>query len=262
MIWGLLVGLACSPAQLTEAGQRVRGRGEVEQAMILAEVGCLALADRRLDGILARAQGQYRLHGLFARGRVASLRCRIACTTAERQRGLDALRQIEREATAAGQIEVARRLRLGLAPPPPAAPPVAEVSAAPVAMVAPEPAPGPPTAVATNAPKRGEWRTATWIGAGVLAAGALGTGLGAASRYDDARRFSAARTPAACGGRDAAACRAAWRSADDDAHLLRNLSVACAGAALLTGALGWWLTTPAEVDVAVGPGSVGARMVW
>ncbi|MGK0362268.1 MAG: hypothetical protein ACI9U2_004588 [Bradymonadia bacterium] len=271
----LLLALAsvCSPAQLTEAGRRVQGKGPIEQAWILAQVGCPNLAERRLDTVVAQAQGQYRLHALFTRGRVAVLRCRDGCTPAQRAAGRAALREVEETATAPGQIQVARAMASRLAPPPPPVMGAAPASsAAPLkaptgsAVRAPAPVTAPPSIAAPSmvapAPESApsNTRATLWISAGVMALGAGTTGFLAWRDTQETHRLSAAKNAGDCDGRLQTECRAAWQASFDRARIYTGVSLGLGVLALAFGGVAEW--TAGSTSLTAGPDGARIQGVW
>lgn len=274
MTMALLLALAsvCSPAQLTEAGRRVQGKGPIEQAWILAQVGCPSLAERRLDAVVAQAQGQYRLHALFTRGRVAVLRCRDGCTPAQRAAGRAALREVQQTATAPGQIQVARAMASRLTPPPspamraaPASKPAPLMaptgSAVPPILAPPAPTAAPPSMVAPapdGAPSN--IRATLWITAGVMALGAGTTGFLAWRDAQETHRLSAAENAGDCDGRLQPECRAAWQASFDRTRIYTGVSVGLGVLALGFAGVAEW--TAGSASLTAGPGGASIQGVW
>ena len=270
MMMALVLALAsvCSPAKLTEAGRRVQGKGPVEQAWILAEVGCPKLADQRLDAILEAAQGQHRLHALFTRGRVAALRCQDGCTAAQRAAGRAALREVEQTATAPGQVEIARAMASRLAPPPSVVVRAATASKptpmkAPGGRASPPPAPvdAPPSMV-LPAPEGAplSTRATLWITAGVMALGAGTTGLLAWRDAQETHRLSAAKNAGDCDGRLQPECRAAWQASFDRTRIYTGVSIGLGVLALGFGGVAEW--TSGSASLTAGPGGARIQGVW
>ena len=267
MIMALLLALTsvCSPAQLTEAGRRVQGKGAVEQAWILAQVGCPDLAERSLDAIVSQSQGQYRLHALFTRGRVAILRCQTACTPGQRAAGRDAFRRVEQTATAPAQVKIAQAMAVRLAPvAPPAAPPV--VRATPVSK------PARPPQVARIAPATQPPRTETasstrkalWITAGIVAVGAGASGYVAWRDAQETHRLSAARNAFECDGRAESTCRRAWQESLDSTRIYTGVSIGLGALALGLGLVAEWNAGWSQGAASLTAGPEGARIqgVW
>lgn len=255
----LLFALACTPPQLQAAGRRVQGKGPIEQAWILADVGCFTLAERRLAAVLKTAEGQHRLHALFTRGRIAARRCAQGCADAVRKEGRAALTTVIDAAQAPGQVAIAQAMLDRLRPPTVVPPtPVASASSpAPPAIVSP-PSAAPPAPAVVGAPTASR-NLGLWLAAGGALVGAAATGFWTARTHEEIQQLSAARSALECGGRALKACRAAWQDSLDRARwgYAATLGLGVAGIGLGVAA---WLSD--ETQIEAGPQGLSLRTTW